>query len=437
MKTYYTPLQAAQVLIKHVPRSIKSILEPSVGQGVLLEPIVERFGNQLNKVFCVDIDSTVTKDVSLKFKSNLKNSLQIINADFLEWAKVNSTKEFEFDCAIMNPPYSGKLENWRKTNISDDLKEPLNRNRSVPLEGAFLINTLKFIKPGGTLLGVFPSSLISSERTNWLRKYLINEGSVKYVHELPRFTFKGVEARVYLFVYKKKANRQGNFIACNHDLLKPEKIIIPKNILLKEGRFDFSFYQSTLCFEELKNKSQNLVWKKIKDIAFIFRGSIKSPQGKKEGVHTNNFINGFWLKNNKPYKTSKRLSERKVYKGDILVKRVGRFCSQSFGLTSQLAGFFCSDCILIIRSKKVITSWQLLFTFRVMFSWKGGKHLIEKGTGACYLTAKTLREIQVPVGLANSNPSIFKEYKKAIKNKSLKKMIVLETKIRQKYGLES
>ena len=55
MERYDTPIKLAQILAEHVPTNVRKILEPSVGTGILLEPIIAQ-SDQITEVVCIDTD---------------------------------------------------------------------------------------------------------------------------------------------------------------------------------------------------------------------------------------------------------------------------------------------------------------------------------------------------------------------------------------------
>lgn len=415
-------MQAAEVLIRHAPKNMQSILEPSVGQGDLLTPILNKYKKNLEKVVVVDTNLESLNNVKKKFKNFLGSSLKTVNADFLKWSQSKSIYLKDgFDCAIMNPPFLGTKKNWVKITPPQE-----NNYNFAPLEIAFLLNTLKHLKPEGTLLGVFPASLISSMRMKWVRSILIQNGYVKYVHELPHFTFEKVEARVYLFVYQK-TSLQKNIVLSNHDLLHSKKLIVNSKELKREQRFDYSYYNSKKRIQGLECKHSNLNWIELEHLACILRGSKASPEGKHIAIHTNHYKMGFW--NSKRVLFSDK-SEKGIQKGDFLIKRVGRDCSQSLGLILGPTGKACSDCILIIRPRNPKFQIKLLFAIRVMFSLEEVKGLLENGTGASYLTEHKLKKLKIPLNLSHQYKEIYCNYKRAVLNQNIDNMKKQEGKIK-------
>ncbi len=435
MKRYDTPIEVATVLAKHAPKRITSLLEPSVGQGILLEPLLIRSKGYLKKVVCIDIDANILKQVKNKFKPLLGKVLNVLHTDFLEWSLFAICKKrMRFDCIVMNPPFSGRIKDLVRLDLAEEFPGLGKGCRAVPIEVAFIVRALRLLDHGGTLLAVVPATLVSSLRTSWLRLYLMKLGAVDYVHELPKRTFKGVEARVYLFVYKKSA-KQKNIIVCNHELIEPVKLIISKDDLNSEIRFDYSFHYAQKWYKRFMTSFPNLEWTKLDDIAFVYRGRVESPFGARNALHTCDYRNGFWHSENRYKHVLKDTSEEGIRSGDLLVKRVGRWCVQSIGKIVGHEKCACSDCLLIIRPKRMEMSSKLLFSLRVLLSAHEGSHLMERGTGATYMSEGDLRKLFVPIGLFRENPIIYTNYQHAIACMQINFMKEIEYQVRQIYGM--
>ena len=434
MRRYDTPIEVAAVLAKHAPKKMTSLLEPAVGSGVLLEPLLMRSNQFLKRVVCIDIDSNILRQVKEKFKPLLSSKLNILHADFLKWSLPETCrKSINFDCIIMNPPFSGRIEKWIRLNFADEFPTLGKGYRSIPIEVAFVVRAVRLLNPNGVLLAIVPATLISSFKTSWLRQYLMEIGAVDYVHELPKRTFKGVEARVYLFVYRKSA-RQRSLVVCNHDLVKPERILIKRDELSEGIRFDYSFHYARRWYQKFKTSSPNLEWVKLNEIANVYRGRIGSPLGMRKAIHTCDYRNGFWHSGNRQKQLLKDASDARIQAGDLIVKRVGRHCIQSIGKVIGHEGYACSDCLLIIRPKRKVISTVLLFTLRVLFSNNEGAQLLERGTGATYISEDDLYNLDVSIGLVKKTPKMYFNYQQAVMHKQFRYMKEIEHQIRQVYG---
>lgn len=83
---YYTPLKLAEKMVDFFKQdaSIKSILEPSCGDGVFVDALVEtQFLTQNRKVTAIEIEKNEAKKVAAKLKNN--PNVSVVNRDFFEF----------------------------------------------------------------------------------------------------------------------------------------------------------------------------------------------------------------------------------------------------------------------------------------------------------------------------------------------------------------
>ena len=133
-------------------------------------------------------------------------------------------------------------------------------------------------------------------------------------------------------------------------------------------------------------------------------------------MHTDNFRNGFWTRNGPRKRGDTTLPI--VQRGDILVARVGRNCSKTFSKFIGLEGFNLTDCVYCIRSKNSVESLEILFAIKVLmnFSWSG--YILERGTGATYMSKSDLESLEIPIKLAEEWPDQFADFKQAISRRN-------------------
>ncbi len=434
MRTYYTPNEVAKVLARHAPKNTTSILEPSVGDGILLEQLIKRFNGSLKHVVCIDKNKDAIKTIEKKYKPILGNILRIEENDFFYWAPPLTNKGLEiFDCIIMNPPFSGRTENWLDIGLLNEFNDINTKHRSLPIELLFILRAIKLLKYNGRLLAVVPSSLVSWHRTRWLREYILNFGAVKYVHELPKFTFSNVEARIYLFIFQKSA-KQNYLTTYNHDLIKKNKLIISKNDLYKAMRFDHSYYFAYYKYENLIKSTPELGWTKLDEIATILRGKIGLTSNDRNAVHTCDYKDGFWFINKERRNQMKKgKSDTGVQANDILITRIGRNCTNYLGMAIRCEGYSCSDCILIIRPNINNLYRDLLLALRVLLTADVGSKLLERGMGVTYITKADLFQLYVPIKIAQVMPKLFSMYCKALKTQKSKLIRAIEFRIQKDY----
>lgn len=408
MKRHDTPIDVAKVLARHAPKNISTILEPSVGRGVLLDALLGRL-KKVKNVTCVDIDELALKQVISKFRPRFKDSLELVQDNYLQWASSQEGKEHRnfFDCVAMNPPFSAQSKVSIELPVDGD--KQIHR---VPLEIGFILRATQMLRPSGRLLAVVPASVVASQTTAWFRDFLMEIGAIQYIHELPRHTFSGVEARIYLFVFEKGVT-QSSLKLYNHDLEHPHILQISKKSLGEGLRLDYRYHDANAWYRELQSNWENLGWLRISQTASVIRGSLKSPKGAQNGIHSTNFQDGVWTLRKQSEKLSKRNSKNTIRKKDILVVRVGRNCALSFGHAGNVRGYECSDCVLILRPSQENDSFRILFALRTLLAWSKGANLIERGTGAAYITMRDIANVSIPYNLADFYPEIFSKYSEA------------------------
>lgn len=403
MKRHETPNEVAVALARHAPKVIRALLDPAVGTGNLIKPLVKRVISSRSEVVCVDIDPEVIRYVSKSYSSELGARAKFINADFLSW---EAPTGFEgFDCIVMNPPFAAKKSCWQLMEFDGDDGQTISR--STPLEAAFLRKSIDLLSEGGRLLSILPCSVVMADSLQWLRDKMLSDGAIRFVHELPPRTFTNVESRMYLLVFEKGSSKR-TITLLNHDLHKPERISLPL-ILGRPARLDFGFVSARLKLSELQ-KQLNLQWAPLSDVADVIRGEIDSPTGPRCAIHSTDFDNGFWHASERHDYTLGNKADRRIRRGDLLMSRVGRTASRSIGRGVGIVGMACSDCVLIIRPKNYRTSLKTLFALRFVLWHDWIQPLVERGTGATYISHLSILQLNVPTNLWKKFPAQFQKF---------------------------
>lgn len=428
MPNHYTPLEVARALARHAPKKIPSLLEPAVGSGVLLQPLLERLSSDASKIVCIDKNPTALEQLNRNCSSLRPSNLEIVCADFLSWLETKPSQQRRFDCIVMNPPFAGKRSGFVELNCATNSDLGWRGVKRVPVEVAFMAKSIELLAPAGRLLAVVPSSVVASDSSRWLREYLLKVGSVRYVHELPRFTFQKVSARIYLFVFEK-GHKSSALTLMNHDLAKPDTVRVNRKSLLPGLRFDYQWNNAVASLQAIETKRPRLKWQELGDVVTILRGEIDSPKGARSAIHTIHYGNGFWrcpaasnlIKSN---------SDRSIRASDLLIKRVGRNCSKSLGPVINISGYAASDCITIIRPQRSTDKLPIMFAFRVLLAGEVGSYFLESGAGASYLTNADLSKTKIPTDLASHFKSVFHKYRIAVRKRDYLEILRLENHTR-------
>lgn len=424
MRQHETPRAIAYALARHGPRNAVRVLDPAVGNGVLLEPFFRRSKVGF-EAFAVDSDSRPLKRVRARFRSASRKALRIVHADFLDWACRYAARGGElFDCVVMNPPFVGRKGKWKPMVGIKRLVGLEAVPECGPVEAGFVLGSIALLRPGGRLLAVLPASLMTAPSSAWVRGVMTGTGAILQVHELPRFAFPHIEARIYLVIYAKGC-RQRETLLLNHDLDEPERLFIGPEVVARADRLDFAYHSALARFRLLSCRAA-LGWRRLADLATIWRGTEKTPQIRRSVVHTGNYASGFWRAPAARRETAACSGTLQIRAGDILVQRVSRNCARSFGVGIGLRGAGVSDCVLVVRPRYRVSSARLLFAIRCLMTLDFGPGLLEKGTGASYIGQSELGDLEVPYGISGESGDLFGVYSRALRDRSFGGMQVVE-----------
>jgi tRNA1(Val) A37 N6-methylase TrmN6 len=315
MASYSTPDAVATALSRHAPRRIRRLLDPAVGLGVLVESLASRIVACDGEVLCIDVSAEALAACRKRLDGKTIRA-KFLNADFLNWAAGRE----RFDCIIMNPPFAGKKGDHVQLNSTRSLLDYAAPSE-VSSEVAFVIKAIDLLDHGGRLLAVLPSSVVSSQGSIWLRRYLREMGQIRYVHELPHFTFSDLESRVYLFVFEKGGQSLAVTLL-NHDLHRPSSIRVVSSRLGSELRLDFGFHFFAASIRKIKSRTSNLGWETLGECVKIFGGRGESPTDLDRSLHTTDFSDRSWTFVKKSTEIDQDFSDRGLRRGDLILKRV-------------------------------------------------------------------------------------------------------------------
>ncbi|AYF19693.1 TPA: N-6 DNA methylase [Vibrio parahaemolyticus] len=203
---YYTPPELSQVLTDWaIVRSDEDILEPSFGGcGFFVSSIktLKHLGctSPEKQLYGVDIDVHAFNILSDTFDHMVETSNRFILEDFIA-VQPNDFLVSKFDVVLGNPPYvsmHNMTEKQRETCeviLRDSPFSGFTLGRNASLWAFFLLHSLSFLKEGGRVAWVLPSSLLHADYAKRLLKiHQSHFRSVKVLKLAERF-FKEEGAR--------------------------------------------------------------------------------------------------------------------------------------------------------------------------------------------------------------------------------------------------
>ncbi|URZ88079.1 Eco57I restriction-modification methylase domain-containing protein [Floricoccus penangensis] len=223
---YYTPIKIAAFLTSWVTsdKSIKSILEPSAGDGIFIDTL-KSIEHDI-KVTAIEILEEEADKIVAKTKGF--SDFEIIHADFYDFYEDFRYKKLngeinEYDAILGNPPYIRYqyLTEEQRDFQSDILENNgIKPNKLINAWMAFTVASIEMIKRGGKIGFVLPTDLLQVSYAKQLRDYLFDSLSSLTVITFNGLVFENIQQDVVLILgekghFKSKENSTHNLRVIN------------------------------------------------------------------------------------------------------------------------------------------------------------------------------------------------------------------------------
>lgn len=208
---YYTPLPLAEMMVKlfSSDESIKTILEPSCGDGVFIDALDDmKMLDQINDVTAIEIEQDEVEKLKYRFV-NSKN-IEIINQDFFDYYK--KTYEKKFDLIIGNPPYIRYqyLEENQRILMSEILvSQGMKSNKLVNTWVGFMVACVNILSNNGKIAFVIPAEILQVAYAEDLRLFLANHLSKITLITFEELVFPDIEQEIVVFIGEKGTEDKG------------------------------------------------------------------------------------------------------------------------------------------------------------------------------------------------------------------------------------
>jgi tRNA1(Val) A37 N6-methylase TrmN6 len=420
---HHTPEDIATVLARWVPRKARRVLDPSVGSGALLKPVLRKLYRP-KEIVAVDIDKNAIKELRSR-RLICSSKLTTIARDFLSPSVHSRLASGElFDLVVVNPPFHARRSGLRL--VLEPSSNRRCRERRVPIECAFLLKAANLVRTGGRLLAILPFSAIAATSTDFVRRHLFQIGWILKVHELPRFSFPGVEAQIYLVLFVKGATPR-RLTLLNHRLHQPDQLSLSPTAIQSGKRLDFGFHDAEGRLTRLRATYRRCDWRRVSECVHIARGDAESPKQKRGALHTCDRVDGYYRA--RPAHASKSNRRKTVRRGDLVISRIGRHCSTSAGIARGTLPSRFSDCLFRLRPLQPKMKTEILFALRVLMTVPQMAAYMERGAGAKYLTEKDLAQLSIPIGLSRRFRRSFASYRIAVTRSDFPLMCRIEKSV--------
>lgn len=209
---YYTPLKLAEKMVGFFKedRSIKTILEPSCGDGVFVDALIAAgFLDERHAVTAVEIEKKETEKLKKKLPGDLK--VKVLNQDFFEFYHKNKKKK-KYDFILGNPPYIRYqyLEEKQREEMSSILTaHGMKSNKLINTWVGFMVACVRMLAENGKIAFVIPAEILQVAYAEDLRLFLSNELSKITLLTFEELVFPGIEQEVIVFIGEKGGQERG------------------------------------------------------------------------------------------------------------------------------------------------------------------------------------------------------------------------------------
>lgn len=203
---YYTPLKLAEKMVEFFKddESIKTILEPSCGDGVFVDALFEtQFLSEKKTVTAIEIEKCEAEKLNRKLKG--KANINVLNQDFFEFYHKNKEDQ-KYDLILGNPPYIRYqyLEDKQREEMADILTaHGMKSNKLINTWVGFMVSCVHMLNTNGKIAFVIPAEILQVAYAEDLRLFLANELSKITLLTFEELVFPGIEQEVVVFIGEK------------------------------------------------------------------------------------------------------------------------------------------------------------------------------------------------------------------------------------------
>ncbi len=208
---YYTPLTLAEKMIDFFvkDKNIRSILEPSCGDGVFIDAALEQGLLADGKsMTAVEIEKDETDKLSVKYASN--SNIHIINRDFFEFYREN--KHNKYDLIVGNPPYIRYqyLMESQRTEMSEILiSQGMKSNKLINAWVGFIVACVQMLSDNGKIAFVIPAEILQVVYAEDLRFFLAEKLSKITLLTFEELVFPDIEQEIVVLIGEKGKEEAG------------------------------------------------------------------------------------------------------------------------------------------------------------------------------------------------------------------------------------
>lgn len=215
---YYTPFDLVQMMVEFATqRSFSSVLEPSCGDGVFLDCLLEQGAPEKVTITAVEIEPGEAAKVSGKYEHC--KSITVLCEDFFDFYK--RERDNRYDLILGNPPYiryQYLTEKQRAIQSEILTSHGMKANKLINAWVAFLVACVQMLSDTGTIAFVIPAEILQVAYAEDLRLYLANNLDSLTLVTFRQLVFADIEQEVLVFIGEKGSKNKGIRIIEMEDL---------------------------------------------------------------------------------------------------------------------------------------------------------------------------------------------------------------------------
>lgn len=208
---YYTPLQLAEAMVSLLAsENIRSILEPSCGDGVFIDSL-KQLGlmKHIDSVEAVEIETEEALKVKINYQDH--RNVNVFNEDFFEFYN-RTLKKKQYDLILGNPPYIRYqyLNDTQRKLQSDILaSHGMKANKLINAWVAFLVACVQLLSDNGKIAFVIPAEILQVAYAEDLRLFLSEHLAKITLITFEQLIFPDIEQEVIVFIGEKGTEEKG------------------------------------------------------------------------------------------------------------------------------------------------------------------------------------------------------------------------------------
>jgi adenine-specific DNA-methyltransferase len=188
-------------------KGTETIFEPCAGDGVFIDPILDKYQNiqidafELNENACDTLKSKYQDLANISIKQT--DTLTDIDLELL------CSMGGKYDAVIANPPYGA----WRNTFDRATLKKKFNGFYAKESYSLFLYRSIESLNEGGKLVFIIPDTYLNLNMHKDIRKHILSKTKIKEIALFPSSYFPGVNfgyANLSIISLEKSSDYESN-----------------------------------------------------------------------------------------------------------------------------------------------------------------------------------------------------------------------------------